>query len=149
MQWNEDWLATVIGLSMVAVVGLGIVGPGPQTVQVTAAPGEANSRPIWEGGAPTLSAQLGDESVAIGGSAENWAFVCQDGGVQHVQSAVYNALVGQQNPLPGGTVTERVTTTVVSVSVANDCDQDVTVTYKTNAAIRWPLMNLFGRQGGN
>lgn len=36
---NEDWLATLIGLAIVAIVGFGVLGPGAQSVALKADPG--------------------------------------------------------------------------------------------------------------
>ena len=37
---SEDWLATIIGLVIVGVVGLGLLGPGAQKHELKAAAGE-------------------------------------------------------------------------------------------------------------
>ena len=36
----EDWLATLIGLVIVLVIGLGLIGPGPVSATLSVAPGE-------------------------------------------------------------------------------------------------------------
>lgn len=40
MKLNEDWLATFIGLGIVAVIGLGLLGPGPQRATLKPVPQE-------------------------------------------------------------------------------------------------------------
>lgn len=137
---SEDWLATLIGLALVAVVGFGLLGPGAQSHRLEAeAGGDAVAYPLPIGGW-TVSTTLGGEKVTVpdaptalaAGSVT--AFTCSDG-----QLALDPGLAATISARPpGGKAT---------LLVVNECAADVVVTYSTGALVRWPLFNLFARQG--
>lgn len=127
MKLNEDWLATIIGLAMVAVVALGLIGPGPQNVTITAEPGETITRDVIERDNARITGRIGEEAVEIEGD-DAFAFICEAGAIR------------AQAPLGAAATSGR-----AALTLHNDCDQPASITYRTDAAIRWPLFNVFGR----
>lgn len=129
---SEDWLATIIGLIIVAIVGLGLLGPGPQSVTLTAKPGEtiektAKPRDGWK-----TSATIGGEKVTVADAPKQlfdgqpYPFTCADGTI----SAEAGDLTAS---FPSG----------AHLSLTNNCDADASITYTTSAAVRWPLFGIF------
>lgn len=129
---TEDWLATIIGLIIVAVVALGLIGPGPQSVTLTAKPGETikkTARPLdgWK-----ASAALGGEKVTVTDApkqlldGQQYPFTCADGTI----SAEAGDLTAS---FPSG----------AHLVLTNNCDMDASITYSTSAAVRWPLFGIF------
>lgn len=132
---SEDWLATIIGLLLVAVIGLGALGPGAQNVTLSADPGATTSaapRPLagW-----SLSARLGGERVTLADAPA--AFVagqvvvitCRDGAL----SITPDVPDGVPAPPEGR----------AQVLLVNACDAGVTLTFTTRALIPWPVFNWF------
>ncbi len=133
---SEDWLATIIGLVLVGIIGLGLLGPGAQSKKLEVAPGESGTAyvlPIagWKASAtvdgskvtiPDAPTTLGRESVT--------AFTCED---------------GQLTPDPelAATISARPEGGNATLLVLNNCDGMVVLTYSTSPIIRWPLFNLF------
>jgi hypothetical protein len=137
---NEDWLATIIGLILVAVVGFGLLGPGAQSVRLQADAGEsapaAYLLPIagWK-----ASATLDGEKLAIPADTPTalaresvTAFVCTDG-----QLAL--------DPDLAATISARPEGGKATLLLINNCDSKVILTYATDPLIRWPLFGLFAR----
>lgn len=136
---NEDWLATIIGLVLVAIVGLGLLGPGAQSVKLEARAGEsapaAYVLPIagWK-----VSATLDGQKIAVPDAPTTLdresvtAFVCADG--QLTLDPDLAATISARPP--GGKAT---------LLLINNCDGKVVLTYATDPLIRWPLFNLFAR----
>jgi hypothetical protein len=81
------------------------------------------------GGEPTSASSL-PTTLTDGQTA---VITCRDDALT-TESA--DALRGGVNPAPEGRA---------QVVVANQCDADVSVTYKTNPSIPWPIFNLFNR----
>lgn len=127
MKLNEDWLATIIGLGIVAVVALGLIGPGPQNVTITAEPGETITRDVIARDNARITGRIGEDSAQIE-SGDTFSFVCEADGIR-TQSAQEGA------PASGRAV----------LTLDNQCDQPASITYRTDAAIRFPLFNVFGR----
>lgn len=126
----EDWQATLAGLAMVAAIGLGLVGPGPQTVTLTAAPGAAAEAFAPAAGGWKISAALDGESIYMAGGAALAAggvyeFICRDG-----------ALTLAAGAADGGQA---------RLTLANECAGDVALTLKRENAIPWPLFGLLAR----
>lgn len=128
---TEDWIATLTGLFIVAVIGAGLLGPGPHRVTLEAEPGEsvsaeADARDGW-----TVTATLDDESIAVADSgtledARDYLFVCAGGDLQVTTQDAGDTDDGQ-----------------VTLTLQNDCDADLTLRYTIDAAIQWPLFGLF------
>ncbi len=127
MKLNEDWLATIIGLALVAVVALGLLGPGPQNVTITAEPGEMTSREVIDRENARVTGRIGEDSVQIEGNGSS-AYACEN--------AVLRALSSDAAVVASGRVT---------LTLDNQCDQPASITYRTDAALRWPLFNVLGR----
>ena len=128
---SEDWQATLAGLAIVAVIGLGLIGPGPQTVTLTAAPGAAAEASAPAARGWKISAALDGESIYMAGGAALAAggvyeFVCRDGAV----TLVVRAADGGGQP---------------RLTLANECAGDVALTLKRENAIPWPLFGLLAR----
>ncbi len=127
----EDWQATLAGLAIVAAIGLGLVGPGPQTVTLTAAPGAAAEAFAPAAGGWKISAALDGEKLAVAGAPTVlsaggvYEFVCRDG----APTLAAGAADGGQARL----------------TLANECAGDVALTLKRENAIPWPLFGLLAR----
>jgi hypothetical protein len=136
---SEDWLATIIGLLIVLIVGSGLLGPGAQNVSINAPAGETASAAVRPLSGWKVSATIGDAQTSAAGaptaftSGQNTVIACRDGALTTEPSA---ALPDGVNAPPDGRA---------QVVVLNECDAPVKVTYTTRAAIPWPLFNLFSR----
>ncbi len=134
---SEDWLATGIGLAIVLVIGAGLIGPGPQTVSIKAAPGDTASAQAVAASGWTVSAMLGGAAAPIQGAITDLkdgdavAITCQDGALT---AQIAGTLPGDAQGPDGDHAV---------IVVTNACDAPVTVTYKKSAAIPWPIFNLF------
>jgi len=136
---SEDWLATLIGLILVAVVGFGLLGPGAQSRKLEANAGEsapaAYLLPIagWK-----ASATLGGEKVTVEGAPTALApdsvtaFVCANGQLT-------------LDPELAATISARPEGGKATVLLVNQCDGKVVLTYATDPIIRWPLFGLLAR----
>jgi hypothetical protein len=134
---SEDWLATIIGLVIVLVIGLGLIGPGPQNVTITAPPGEDGQRQVLPLKTWQVSATLGGEAASI----EN-AWTALDGGQAYFYTCRDGALrPGSDNPVLSAALPANQSVVVV----INECDEEVVITQRTNPAIPWPVFGLFGR----
>ncbi|MBL8145344.1 MAG: hypothetical protein JNL34_03075 [Anaerolineae bacterium] len=141
---SEDWLATLIGLLLVAVIGFGLLGPGAQSHKLTAAAGEsANAYALPIGGwkaaftvdgekVTVADAPTSLEPESADAPARVVAFTCADG-----QLAL--------DPDLAATISARPEGGKATLLLVNDCDVPVTVTYTTDPIVRWPLFNLFAR----
>lgn len=142
---SEDWLATIIGLIIVAVVGFGLLGPGAQKHELKAAAGESApavyALPI---GGWKAAFTVDGENVTVEGApstlapedhlapARVVAFTCADGQLTF-------------NPDLAATISARPEGGKATLLLVNECDVPVTVTYSTSPLFRWPLFNLFAR----
>lgn len=130
---SEDWQATLIGLAIVAVIGLGLIGPGPQTVTLKAAAGAAAEASAPAAGGWKTSATLDGAKVDVAGAVSSalaagslYAFTCQDGALALEAAAENGAGTAQ-------------------IALANECAGEAVVTLKRDNAIPWPLFGLFAR----
>lgn len=134
---SEDWLATIIGLAIVLVIGLGLIGPGPQNVTITAPTGETAVSIVLPVSGWKVSATLGGEQTPV----EN-AWTTLSNGQAYLYACRDGVIAGEEAP-PGsdaGAASSRALLIVV-----NECDQEVVITQRTNPAIPWPAFGLFGR----
>ena len=133
MKLSEDWLATIIGLVIVAIIGAGFIGPGPQNAQLRAAVGERDSTEARAVDGWSISARIGDESVVIVGAptvladGQIYNFICHDGQIR-------------AEPVNAGVV---VSGGYAMLQLINQCDVEATVNYKIANAIPWPLFGFF------
>lgn len=134
---SQDWLATLVGLAMVGVIGAGLLGPGPHSLTLTAAPGETVSvqADVLDGwrvtgeleadtGAQTL---LDDAPVRLTDSAD-LAYTCT--------SDASDLSVDTRPALNNGDGESTIT-------LVNTCDHTVTLAFSIDAAIVWPLFGIF------
>jgi|SRR5690606_3236754 len=134
---SEDWLATIIGLVIVLIIGSGLIGPGPQNVSVNAAAGETASAALHPLSNWSVSATLDGESVSAGSlpkaltEGQTAVITCRDGELS------------TEDTLPDGV--GEVQAGQAQIVLANQCDAALSVNYRTSAAIPWPLFNLFNR----
>lgn len=129
---SEDWLATIIGLIIVAVIGLGLLGPGPQTVTLKAQPGESAAQTAKPLNGWKASATLGGEKVTVADAPKQlfdgqpYPFTCADG--------VIAAGTGDSTAtFPSG----------AHLLLTNNCEAEAVLTYTTDYAIRWPVFGIF------
>lgn len=128
---SEDWQATIIGLVIVAVIGLGLIGPGPQTVTLKAAAGAAVEMSAPAAGGWKTSAALDGDKVDVAGAVSALAagsaytFTCRDGAVALETSAADG---GQPR-----------------LTLENACAGEAVVTLKRDNAVPWPLFGWFAR----
>jgi hypothetical protein len=129
---SEDWLATIIGLIIVAIVGLGLLGPGPQSVILNAKPGKSVEKTARPPDGWKVSATIGGEKATIADApkqlldGQQYPFTCNDGTIS-VQAGDLTT------SLPSG----------AHLMLTNNCNADAVITYTTSAAIRWPLFGIF------
>lgn len=136
---SEDWQATIIGLAIVLIIGFGVIGAGPQNVRLTAGAGETQAIALLPISGWSVSATLAGESIPLAdvpkqlAAGSTYLFTCSAG-----------ALTADPNPAlqDGLTVPPAGRAQLLLI---NDCAGEVTITYRTSAAIRWPLFNLFSR----
>jgi hypothetical protein len=132
---TEDWLATIVGLLLVAVIGLGALGPGAQSVALSADAGATTSAALRPLAGWSLSAKLGGNAVTLADAPT--AFVagqvvvitCRDGAL----SLSPDVPDGVPAPPEGR----------AQVMLVNACDTGVTLTFTTRALIPWPMFNWF------
>lgn len=141
----EDWLATIIGLVLVAVIGFGLLGLGAQKHELKAAAG-ADAPAVYalplsgwtaaftvDGAKVTVEgAPSSLEPESASGPARVVAFVCNGGELR-------------LDPELAATVSARPPDDKATLMLLNHCDVPVTVSYSTSPIIRWPLFNLFSR----
>jgi len=131
---SEDWLATIIGLAIVLVIGFGLLGPGPQNVNITVPPGEIAEQTVLPLKTWQVSATLNGERASV----EN-AWTSLDGGQAYLYTCRDGVISGIEQP-PADSLADLSRSLVV---VTNECDQQVVITQRTNPAIPWPLFGLF------
>lgn len=131
---TEDWLATLIGLALALVIGLGVLGPGGQNVGLKAAPGttaQKAARPLsgW-----SISATLGGSKATVMDapkaleSGKTYIIACQN---------------DQLALRPTDSTASTAPSDRALIVLVNDCTTDAAITYRTSALIPWPLFRLF------
>lgn len=133
---NEDWLATLIGLAIVAIVASGLIGPGPQNVTVRAEPGSGDGETILVIENARVTGRIGEQTVTVEGADQSLWFACRDGVISAVTLDELGTLAA---PLPIELPINA------ALTLYNQCEQPASITYRTDAAIRFPLFNVFGR----
>ncbi|MBL8156481.1 MAG: hypothetical protein JNM70_20040 [Anaerolineae bacterium] len=138
-QPSEDWLATFIGLAIVLIIGAGLLGPGPQTANLTAAAGETKSAQLLPLSGWRVTATLGGTSATVENSisaltaGSTVVITCREGTLTAQAAEV----------LPSGL--EAPAANRAQIVLANECAADAAVSYRTSAAIPWPVFNVFNR----
>lgn len=134
---NEDWLATLIGLALVAIVGFGLLGPGAQSVALKADPGATAAKEARALGGWSVSIKLdgakvdGVDAPKALTAGRNYVFTCANGVVSVTES---------ETPPDGVSAPGAGRAQLVAV---NNCDAPLDLGYSTGALVRWPLFNIF------
>jgi Tfp pilus assembly protein PilV len=134
---TEDWLATIVGLVLVLIIGLGLLGPGGQSVALTAAPGAnqaATIRPLsgWKVSATLNKAKIDVKDAPTSlEKGKTYVVTCQAGALS-VQVA--DTLPQNVKAAPADKA---------QLVVVNSCDGDVALTYTMNPVIPWPIFKIF------
>jgi hypothetical protein len=134
---SEDWLATITGLIIALVIGLGLFGPGAQSVALTAKAGTNASRGINPLGGWSVTATVDGKRVSVTGApnrleaGKTYVFTCKDG-------AILGALA---ETLPEGSAIPPANQ--AGIFLVNSCSADATLTYTMNAVVPYPLFRLF------
>lgn len=135
-QLSEDWIATGIGLLIVLIIGTGLIGPGAQNATLKAQAGESAQAALlaldgWQIGSEGAAVPANPVSRLVAGAA--YQYQCTEGQMTAQQ---LDALPDGINPPGAGKAL---------VLLQNDCEQAITLTYRRDAALRWPLFGLLGR----
>jgi hypothetical protein len=132
-QPSEDWLATFIGLAVVVIIGSGLIGPGPQTITLSAPAAETREAPAYPASGWIISARIGEASAAV----ENSSSILERDSTTIIECQDARLSVQTANGAPAAGRAQIV--------LMNNCDQPVSVTYKTNAVIPWPVFRVFSQ----
>ncbi|MCC6613819.1 MAG: hypothetical protein IT320_10100 [Anaerolineae bacterium] len=134
---SEDWLATIVGLALVLVIGFGLLGPGAQSLKLSAAPGETvdGSTRVMSGW--KASATLNGDALALPVNIPTrfdnqtvYTLTCANGAIS--ASATQDLTLSYP---PDGAL----------LALNNECDGDVVVTYTTDPILQWAPFGLFTR----
>lgn len=134
---NEDWLATLIGLALVVILGFGLLGPGAQNVALKADPGATAAKEARALGGWAVSVKLdgakveGVEAPKTLADGQTYVFTCADGAVTLAESATPPD--GVNAPAAGK----------AQLVLVNNCDAPLDLAYSIGALVRWPLFNIF------
>lgn len=138
-QPSEDWLATLIGLAIVFAIGAGLLGPGLQTVNLTAAAGETKSVQLLPLSGWRVTATLDGTSTPVENSIT--ALTAGTTVVITCREGTFTAQLA--GALPSGVETPAADR--AQIVLVNECAAGSAVSYRTSAAIPWPVFNLFNR----
>lgn len=134
---SEDWLATIVGLLIVLIIGSGLIGPGPQSVKLSADAGSTKSVEARAVDGWIVSATLAGESAPLAGKLTDlkdgkiYVYTCRDG-----------QITGQADAAPPDGTAAPADDRALLVLV-NECDDKAALAYKTENAIPWPVFELF------
>lgn len=126
---SEDWIATLIGLAIVLIIGVGLIGPGPQTVTLEADAGstdesEARAMDGW-----AVTATLDGEKVTI-----ETPFESLDAGKTYTYRCEKGQIIAT-----GSVDNPDLDDNQALLILDNQCEASVALTAKTESAIPWPL----------
>ena len=132
---TEDWLATIIGLLIIVVIGRGLIGPGPQKVELSAAAGGTDQTQARAMSGWSVSVKIGDTDVAIG-------FADQLDQLQ--ADTMYQFACHNENEIEVRVLQGGVEEGEALLTLDNDCTEEITITLKiSDTAIPWPAFGLF------
>lgn len=132
MKLSEDWQATIIGLLLVVIIGLGLLGPGPHKVTMTATAGETVNTGIDALGGWSVSVKVNGETVDTSEFPDDIndnqivVFACADGVV--TAESIEDSTVSMDT---------------AQLTLINNCDAEVEVKYEIKATVQWPLFRVF------
>lgn len=136
---SEDWLATLIGLAIVFIIGAGVLGPGPQSEKVSAAAGETTGTDVRALDDWKISATLDGKKVPISGAitdlgkGDRAIYVCVEGAIR----------ISDADELDVSAEVSAPKKNRAQVVLVNSCDAKVVLSLTTDPAIRWPVFELF------
>ena len=134
---SEDWLATLIGLGIVAIIGFGLLGPGGQSKTTVVEPGTTQvvDLPAGDGWRVTADVDFAPDTTAFTSLTAGlvYQYGCQDGSLTTAEG-VPDALTVEQPPRG-----------MVQLWLSNTCDTAYSLTYKHDSILRWPLFGIFTR----
>jgi hypothetical protein len=134
---NEDWLATLVGLAIVLIVGAGLLGPGAQNVTLQTASFESVSQDVRAMDGWQASATLDGERVSIADAPTTfeagnfYLFTCMQGALSAVRADAPPE--GMASPPPG----------YATIVLSNGCQAGVSLSLRTNPIIPWPVFRVF------
>jgi hypothetical protein len=129
----------MIGLAVVFIIGAGLLGPGPQTVNLAAGAGETKSAQMLPLSGWRVTATLGGSSASV----ENSVSALTAGTTVIITCREGILTAEPADALPSGV--EAPVANRAQLVLVNECDADAVVSYRTNPAIPWPVFNLFNR----
>lgn len=134
---SEDWLATLIGLGIVVVIGFGLLGPGEQDSTTTVEPGGAETIDLPAGAGWQVTADMAfvpDTTLFTSLAAGRvYRYDCQDGFLTTAEG------------VPAGLTVEPPPAGMAQLWLSNACDVAFSLTYKHDSILRWPLFGVFAR----
>ncbi|MCB9454120.1 MAG: hypothetical protein H6672_22025 [Anaerolineaceae bacterium] len=134
---SEDWLATLIGLGIVVVIGFGLLGPGGQTKTIAVQPGEQQVVDLPAGAGWQVAADIPfvpDTTIFTALTAGMvYQYDCQDGSLATTEG------------IPDALTVEAPPSGMAQLWLSNDCDTAYSLTYKHASLLRWPLFGIFAR----
>jgi hypothetical protein len=134
---SEDWQSTLIGLGIVLAIAFGILGPGSQRVNLSAAPGDTAAADAVSGGGWSVSGTVDGASAPVADAVESL-----DGDVAYVYTCADGALSATtSNTLPEGVVGPE--DGKARIVLVNACDTGATLAYRRATFIPWPIFGLF------
>lgn len=138
LKLSEDWQSTLIGLFFVVIIALGFFGPGPQRATLNAEPGETVSVDTLATDGWTVSATLGEDALTADSLVES----LEDGAVIIATCEGGSLSTTEAEQLPGDddAIIEDGEARLVLV---NNCDDAVTVSYRIDRFVPWPLFGIF------
>lgn len=131
---GEDWLATIIGLALVAIIALGFIGSGPQKASLLAPAGTEKTVEARAIGGWSVSAKIGGEAISIAGlitrleDGMTYMLACEDGTIT-------------ASPATAG---DSIQKGYAGIHLVNHCDAEVSIAYRIDSAIPWPIFGIFG-----
>lgn len=134
---NEDWLATIAGLVIALIIGLGLLGPGSQTVTLSAEGGKNAARPALAIGGWSASATIGGIRATLADAprqleqGKTYVITCKDGALS---AAVAETLPDGLNPVPADRA---------QLALANTCAEPVSLTFTSRPIVPYPLFRIF------
>ncbi|MBX3062620.1 MAG: hypothetical protein U0528_11540 [Anaerolineae bacterium] len=136
---SEDWLATIIGLVIALIIGLGVLGPGQQTVTLDAAANTTASKSTLAISGWSVSATLAGKTSSISAAPK----VLQAGATYVItcENATLSAAQATDQALPEGV--SAAASNRAQIAVVNKCPDAVRVTYTSGAAVPYPLFRIF------
>lgn len=136
---SEDWLATIIGLALALVIGLGALGPGQQTVTLNAEANAITAQSTLAISGWNVAATLAGKAISLASAPKSlqtgatYVITCENDALTAVQAA--------DQALPEGVSAAAINR--AQIAVVNKCAEAVRVTYTSGASVPYPLFRIF------